>query len=186
MGRRMVSKVVHPLLVLVALGGLAACTTSSTKVGTSSPSARAELGTEVIEASTANPDAASVAVRASGVFADTGTLELPIGNPRTITLKFTRGNLIVLNATGPTNGPLHLIKTTCAFSQSLGGSYRVLSGHSTGSYAGATGYGMYAFNSSGIAPKTPNGACNTGGEATPDKALFTFLFRGPLVLNEAN
>ena len=82
MGRRMVSRVVYPLLVLAALGGLAACTTSSstssTKVRTSSPSARAESATEVIEASTANPDATSVAVKASGVFADTGTLKLPI------------------------------------------------------------------------------------------------------------
>ena len=155
-------------------------------VGTGGPVARAGLGTEVIEASTANPDAVSVAVKASGVFADTGTLKLPIGNPRTFTIRFSRGNLIVLNATGPASGPLHLMKTTCAFSRSLGGTYRVLSGNSTGAYAGATGRGVYAFNSSGIAPKTPNGTCNTASEATPAKAVFTFLFRGPLVLNEAN
>ena len=190
-----ISEIVHALSVLAALGMLAACTTSSTSstsststgttVGTRSP-APAGAGTEVIEASTANPQAASVAVRASGVFTDTGTLKLPIGNPRTITFKLTRGDLTMLNATGPANGPLHLNKTTCAYSQSVGGTYRVLSGSSTSSYAGATGHGTYALNSGGIAPKTPSGMCDTGSDATPGKALFVILFRGLLVLNEGS
>lgn len=73
-----------------------------------------------------------------------------------------------------------------AFWQSSDGTYRVLSGSSTGSYAGATGRGMYAFDSSGMASKTLSGSCHTGGKATPAEALFTILFRGPLVLNLGN
>jgi hypothetical protein len=73
---------------------------------------------QIVEGSTTHLDAISMAVKASGAFAGTGTLVLPIGNPRAITFKFTRGNLVVLNATGPTSGPLRLNKTTCAFSQS--------------------------------------------------------------------
>ena len=117
-----------------------------------------------------------MAVKASGVFAGTGTLVLPIGNPRAITFKFTRGNLVVLNATGPTSGPLRLNKTTCAFSQSLNGTYRILSGNSTGSYARTTGHGSYALNSSGIAPKAPDGSCDMGRKAIPAKGLFTMLW----------
>ena len=68
---------------------------------------------------------------------------------------------------------MQLNKTTCAFSQSSGGTYRILSGNSTGSYAGATGHGTYVFDSSGIAPKAPGGTCHTTGSATPAKAHFT-------------
>jgi hypothetical protein len=39
-----------------------------------------------------------VTIEASGVFSDEGTLAVPIGDPRTITFTFTRGNLVVLNA----------------------------------------------------------------------------------------
>ena len=113
--------------------------------------------------STAKLDATSATIKASGEFTDTGTLQLPIGNPRTITFKFARGNLVVLNATGPTSGPLHLNKATCAFSQSLAGTYRILSGPSTGSYAGATGHGWYAFDTERVASKTSDDGCNTGG-----------------------
>lgn len=182
---------------LTAVGALAACTTggststasssSATSVSTRSsaePAAEsATLRTEVIAALTTNARAASVTVRASGAFTDTGALKLPIGNPRTITFKFTRGNLTILNATGPDTGPLRLDKATCAFSQAAVGTYRVLSGNSTGTYAGATGHGWYTFNSSGIAPKTPSGLCGTGGNVTPARERYTILFRGPLVLN---
>ena len=121
-----------------------------------------------------------------GTFTASRAYKLPIGNPRTITFKFTRGNLVMLNAPGPADGPRQLNKATCAFSQSSGGTYRILSGSSTGSYAGATGHGVYAFDSSGIAPKTPGGTCHTGSSATPAKAHFTILFSGPLILNERN
>ncbi len=46
-------------------------------------------------------------VNASGVFTDTATPQLPIGDQRTITFAFPRGNLVALNATGPAAGPLH-------------------------------------------------------------------------------
>jgi hypothetical protein len=186
------SKIVRVLLALAALGVVAACTTSSgannatnIRASTSSPAAP-KLGTEIIEGSTSGPDLASLTVKASGVFADTGTLKLPIGNPRTITFSFTRGKLMVLNATGPTSGPRHVRTATCAFSQASAGTYRVLSGGSTGSYAGATGHGSYAFSSSGIAPKAASGGCEMSSKATPGKALFTIRLRGPLVLNEGN
>jgi hypothetical protein len=186
------SKVVYALSLLAAMSVLAACTSSSTTtsnttaVSTSRPSASAEMATEVIAASTTDVDASSATVKASGAFTDTGTLKLPIGDPRTITFKFTRGNLVVLNATGPTGGPLQVSKTTCAFSRSLDGTYRILSGNSTGLFAGATGHGMYALGSSGIAPKTPDGTCDTGSSAIPARALFTILLRGPLILNGGN
>ena len=181
------SKVVHVLFVLTAVGMLAACTTTSTRNTSASVSsaAKPELRTEVIKALTANVDAADVAIKASGVFTDTGTLKLPIGDPRTITMKFTRGDLVVLNATGP-NGPLHINNKTCSFSQSLGGTYRVLSGNSTGSYAGTTGHGSYTFSYTRIAPRASSGRCDTGSRAGPTKALFTVLLRGPLVLNEGS
>jgi len=144
------------------------------------------MATEVITASTADAGASSVTVKASGAFTDTGTLKLPIGNPRTITFKFSRGNLVVLNATGPTSGPRQFNKATCAFSQSSGGTYRILAGNSTGSYAGTTGHGVYAFDSSGIASRASGGTCHTGSSATPAKAHFTIMFSGPLILNERN
>ena len=121
-----------PLLAVTAV--LAACTSSSsTAASTSRPATSAEMATEVITASATSIDVSSVTVRSSGAFTDTGTLKLPIGNPRTITFTFSRGNLVVLDATGPTSGPRRLNKTTCAFSQSSGGTYRILAGNSTGS-----------------------------------------------------
>ena len=179
-------KVVRVLSALAALAMLAACTTSSqTSASTSSPPAPVER-TEVIEGSITNLDATSMTVKAYGAFTDTGTLKLPVGNPRAFTFEFTRGNLVVLNATGPISGPLHLNKTTCAFSRSSSGTFRVLAGNSTGSYAGATGHGTYAFNSSGIAPKMPASTCNTSSDVTPAKVLFAITVRGPLLLNQGN
>jgi len=180
------ANVVHALLALAVLGASAACTSSDgISVSASRPSAPAER-TEVITGSVANPDAVSLALRASGVFADAGSLRLPTGNPRTFTFRFARGNLVVLNATGPTSGPLHLNQATCAFSQSSNGTYRILSGSSTGSYAGTTGHGTYVFASRGIAPRTPGGTCDTTSHATPTSAHFSILLQGPLLLNEAN
>jgi len=182
------SKTFTVLSTLAVLGTLASCSSSSfstsSNVSTSGPSARAGLGPEIVEGSTTNLGATSLPVKASGIFAGTGTLALPIGNPRTITFKFTRGNLVVLNATGPISGPLRLNKTTCSFSQSLTGTYRILSGNSTGSYAGTTGHGSYTLNSSGIAPKASDGSCDMGGKAIAAKGLFTILFHGPLEPNE--
>lgn len=180
------SRVFRMLSALAVLAVLAACTSSRTSVTTSSASVPPKLGAEVIKAPATSPDATSVTVRASGVFTDTGTLKLPIGNPRTITLRFAHGSLTVLNATGPTKGPLHFNNVSCAFSRSSDGTYRVLAGSSTGSYAGATGHGTYVLNSSGTTPKTSSGTCNRGSRAAPAKALFTILFRGPLVLNKQN
>jgi hypothetical protein len=141
------------------------------------------MSTEVIEGSTTAIDGSSVTIKASGAFEDAGVLKLSIGNPRTFTFRFDEGNLVVLNASGPTSGPLHLNKTTCAFSQSLSGTFRVLSGNSTGSYAGATGHGSYAFNYGGIVPKTPTGGCDTRAGATAAKVL-ALLLRGPVLLND--
>lgn len=186
------SRIVYALSLLAAVAMLAACTSSKsasgtiTAVNTSRPVAPAQMMTEVIRASTSNAGASSVKVTASGAFTDTGTLKLPIGNPRTITFAFSRGNLVVLNATGPTGGPRKLNKASCAFAQSLDGTYRILSGNSTGSYAGATGHGTYALDSSGIAPKAPGGTCHAGGTAAAAKGLFTILFSGPLIMNEGN
>ena len=105
------SKIVHVLLALAAVGGLAACTTSggadnATNAGVSGGGPAPEkLGTEIIQGLTPGPDPTSLRVKASGVFTDTGTLKLPIGNPRTITFSFTRGKLLVLNAHGPHQRP---------------------------------------------------------------------------------
>jgi len=184
------NKIAYAAAALATVAALAACTSSRTTISTggkaSGSPAPTGIGTEVITASTAKLDATSATIKASGEFTDTGTLQLPIGNPRTITFKFAHGNLVVLNATGPTSGPLHLNKATCAFSQSLAGTYRILSGPSTGSYAGATGHGWYAFDTERVASKTSDDGCNTGGHATLAKPLFTISFRGPLVLNPRN
>jgi hypothetical protein len=187
------NKAVYALLLLAAPGTLTACTAGATGSGASGSSATSGSigstpaptgpGTEVIRGSATDVHATSVTVRASGVFADTGTLKLPIGNQRTITFTFTRGNLAVLNATGPANGSLHLNKTTCAFSQTAAGTYRVLAANSTGRYAGATGHGTYTINPSGIAPKTSDGTCDKSSNATPGQAHVTVRLRGPLTLN---
>ena len=187
------NKAASAVPLLATLGTLTACTASATGSGVSdssatggsigSTSAPTGPGTEVIRASATNVHATSVTVKASGVFADTGTLKLPIGDQRTITFTFTRGNLVVLNATGPVNSPLHLDKTTCAFSQMVDGTYRVLAANSTGRYAGATGHGTYTINSSGVAPKTSDGTCDTSSNATPGQAHVTVRLRGPLTLN---
>jgi hypothetical protein len=140
------------------------------------------MGTEVIDGSSATDS--SLVIKASGVFAANGTLKMPIGNPRTFTFRFTDGDLVVLNATGPTSGFLHLNNATCAYSQSWNGTFRVLSGNSTGSYAGATGHGDYVFSSGGIAPKKADGKCGAAGEAIPGDVLGVSL-RGPVLLNPA-
>ena len=142
------------------------------------------MGTEVIDGSSATAGASSMVIKASGVFAASGTLKMPIGNPRTFTLRFTGGDLVVLNATGPTSGPVHLNNATCAYSQSWDGTFRVLSGNSTGSYAGATGHGDYVFSSGGIAPKKADGKCGAAGAAIPGGVLGVSL-RGPVLLNAA-
>jgi len=187
------NKAAYALPLLAALGTLTACTAGATGSAASGGSASggtisstpapAGPGTEVIRASATDIHVTSVTVKASGVFADTGTLKLPIGNQRTITFTFTRGNLVVLNATGPVNGPVHLDKTTCAFSQMVGGTYRVLAANSTGRYGGATGHGTYTINQSGVAPKTSDGTCDTSSNATPGQAHVTVRLRGPLTLN---
>jgi hypothetical protein len=192
------SKIAFALSGLVALGILAACTsgtggTSGKSAGSAKAAtvntprpAPAGVGTEVIQASATTPDPVSAVVKASGIVTDTGTLKLPFGNPRTITLKLTRGDLTVLNATGPASGPRRFDTATCAFSQSLDGTYRVLSGNSTGSYAGATGHGTYVLSISGVAPRTSGDACSTGSNATGAKSVSTVVFRGLLVLGQGN
>jgi hypothetical protein len=140
------------------------------------------MGTEVIAGSSAADS--SLLVEASGVFAANGTLRMPIGDPRTFTFHFTGGDLVVLNATGPTSGPVHLDNATCAYSQSWNGSFRVLSGDSTGSYAGATGHGSYVFSAGGIAPKKADGKCGAAGAEIPGNVLGVSL-RGPVLLNPA-
>jgi hypothetical protein len=187
------NKAVYALLLLAALGTLTACTAGATGSGASGSSATSGSigstpaptgpGTEVIRAPATDVHATSVTVKASGVFADTGTLKLPIGNQLTITFTFTRGNLAVFNATGPANGSLHLNKTTCAFSQTVAGTCRVLAANSTGRYAGATGHGTYTINPSSIAPKTSDGTCDKSSNATPGQAHVTVRLRGPLTLN---
>jgi hypothetical protein len=176
-------KLAYVVSALVAPSMLTACTSSTIASG---PSGAGKMGTEVIRAATTNTDASSVAVEASGVFAGPGTLQLPIGNPRTITFKFARGNLTVLNATGPAAGGRQINKANCAFSQSSDGTYRVLPGRSTGSYAGATGHGAYALSSRGIVPKTTAGACEAGSKAASGGTVFTIMFSGPLLLNDGN
>jgi hypothetical protein len=184
-GRR---KACYAVFTLAALAALAACTggpASSTGAAASPSTAHGKMATEVIEGSATIIHSASVTLKASGVFVDGGILKLPIGDPRTFAFRFNRGDLVVLNATGPTSGPLRLNKTTCAFSRSLSGTFRVLSGNSTGLYVGATGHGVYVFNSGGVAPKTPNGTCDTGSRAAAAKVL-TVLLRGPVLLNAQN
>ena len=140
------------------------------------------MGTEVIGGSSTTAGGSSLPIKASGVFAASGTLKLPIGNPRTFTFRFKSGDLVVLNATGPTSGPVHLNNATCVFSQSWDGTFRVLSGNSTGSYAGATGHGDYTFSSGGTAPRKADGKCGAAGQAIPGDVLAVNL-RGPVLLN---
>jgi hypothetical protein len=191
----------YAVLTLAALTGLAACTgggstASSSTAGSSTggsstvssssgdavggPAAASTMSTEVI-AGSGIATGPSVTVRASGDFTDKGTLKPPIDNPRTFVFKFDRGDLVVLNATGPTGGPANLNRTTCAFSRTLNGTFRVLSGNSTGSYAGATGHGSYVFSSTGTTPRTPQGTCDT--EKATAARVLQVLLRGSLVLN---
>jgi hypothetical protein len=181
----------YAVLTLAALTGLAACTgggstASSSTVSSSSgdavggPAAASTMSTEVI-AGSGIATGPSVTVRASGDFTDKGTLKPPIDNPRTFVFKFDRGDLVVLNATGPTGGPANLNRTTCAFSRTLNGTFRVLSGNSTGSYAGATGHGSYVFSLTGATPRTSQGTCDT--EKATAARVLQVLLRGSLVLN---
>lgn len=175
-------KIVYVLPALAALGVLSACSSSTTSSSSSSPSASARSGTEVITASTTNPNATSVTVKASGVSTDTGTFALPGGNgAATVTFKFTHGNLVAKASKSKTTAQ-HLNTATCAFSQASGGTYTIVPGSSTGTYAGATGHGTFAANFSGILPKTSDGKCNMSNSAIPTKALTTILVRGPLTL----
>lgn len=111
------SKAGHVLSVLAMLVMLAGCGGGAVGPVNASHTAAAGMGTEAIRAVNAAPGATRVTIEASGVFSDEGTLAVPIGDPRTITFTFTRGNMVVLNATGPTSGPMRLDRTTCAFSR---------------------------------------------------------------------
>ena len=191
----------YAVLTLAALTGLAACTgggstVSSSTVGSSTgssstvssssggavggPAVASTMSTEVI-AGSGIATGPSVTVRASGDFTDKGSLKPPIDNPRTFVFRFDRGDLVVLNATGPTGGPANLNRTTCAFSRTLNGTFRVLSGNSTGSYAGATGHGSYVFSLTGTTPRTSQGTCDT--EKATAARVLQVLLRGSLVLN---
>ena len=196
----------YAVLTLAALTGLAACTgggstvssstagsgtgssstvSSSTVSGSSggaagSPAVVSTMSTEVI-AGSGIATGPGVTVRASGDFTDKGTLKPPIDNPRTFVFRFDRGDLVVLNATGPTGGPANLNRTTCAFSRTLNGTFRILSGNSTGSYAGATGHGSYVFSLTGTTPRTSQGTCDT--EKATAARVLQVLLRGSLVLN---
>jgi hypothetical protein len=53
---------------------------------------------------------------------------------------------------------------------------------------GSTGSGIsgtYVLNVGGIAPKAPDGTCDTG-HASPAKGRLTVRLRGPLTLNAAS
>jgi hypothetical protein len=175
------------LLILL----LAACTSGAAGIrgegtagpavaaGAGRPSAPATMVPEVIRGFAADPDASSMPVKASGAFTATGTLELPFGDPRTIVFRFSRGTLVVLNATGPTSDPLRLDQATCAFSQSADGTYRILSGNSSGRYAGTTGHGWHTLDTSGTAAMSPGGGGQAGGRPA---GSLTILFHGALVL----
>jgi hypothetical protein len=94
------SKAGHVLSMLAMLVMLAGCGGGAVGPVNASHTAAAGMGTEAIRAVNAAPGATRVTIEASGVFSDEGTLAVPIGDPRTITFTFTRGNMVVLNATG--------------------------------------------------------------------------------------
>jgi hypothetical protein len=121
-----------------------------------------------------------VPLTAAGLFTDTGSITLGGQGNGNATLKFSHGNLTVYHYSANPNGTQTGNPTTCAFSGTSSGTFKVVSG--TGSYAGTTGSGTFKVTFTGMGPKLSSGACNQSQSAAPTSMLTVFRATGTLTL----
>ncbi len=177
------SKIIYALPAVVAAGALAACGSGTSSSGSSAKPSASTTGNTSITATSTNPRATTVAVHATGVINQTGTLQLPRGSgAATIKFVFPNGTLAA-NASRSATKSVHVDNKNCAASQVSGGSYTVNSSSSTGKYSGATGHGNYTLTYGAKLPKK-NGKCDLSRNVQPVKGTLrlNILVRGPLTV----
>jgi hypothetical protein len=159
--------VILPAAVAAGLS-LAACGSTTVKSGTETFSGST--------ASTANSP--TVPLKASGVFADTGSIYLADSNSLKGTFKLSDGNLYVTHSKGVQR---QTVSKTCVAVFTETGTYVVTGG--TGTYKGAAGgVGTYKVTFSATLPKLADGKCNEAQSAQPVKgtSLTVFHATGPV------
>jgi hypothetical protein len=141
-------------------------------------------GAESISGSTTSTaNVPVIPLKASGVFADTGSITLGNGKSTKGTLNFSKGKLDVMHSKGTnTNTPTSFNTKTCHVVFDSGGTFKVTGG--TGSYNGATGNGTFKVEFSATLPKLANGKCNESNNAQPlaGSSLTTFTATGTVTI----
>jgi hypothetical protein len=167
----------------LALLGVAAC---GSKNGTKTTTTKTTSGTEVITATSADPNATSVTVHASGVYAGDGMFVLPqTTKATTVHFVFPAGTLTA--DASASKGETIQNKATCVATQDSTGTYTVTT--STGVFKDATGHGQFSAEFKGTTAMKA-GACenpNASG-VTPLKGTWTLHLRvaGPLTLHHVS
>jgi hypothetical protein len=119
----------------------------------------------------------------TGAFADAGTFS--VGKNPIVPMKLSKGTLKVSFAKGGAaenavfaNMSKYLNPTTCAFVASFTSTYPIVGG--TGSYAGAHGSVSLVSSLNGVFPRSANGKCNLGSNASPIGFLNTATGSGTI------
>ncbi len=107
-----------------------------------------------------------------------GYLPLDNKNHANATLHFGSGNLLVRH--DKQGGRQSFNQTTCTFTQTEHGTFRVLSG--TGVFSGASGHGTYTILFRGSFAMTA-GRCHPSNSAQPLAALSVFRASGPVTVS---
>lgn len=119
----------------------------------------------------------TVPLEARGAFKDTGSVVLKM-NAKRGSLVLRHGNIRLVTTKGVATTKMN--RSTCQFTEIIRGSYIVTGG--TGSYAGATGHGLYAAPFSVVLPHKANGKCNFASSAVPTSAVIAFTAAGPIAI----
>jgi len=137
-------------------------------------------GTETFTATTADMSVIaapnnSLPVKASGAFADAGSISLA-GDGKSATLHLHSGTIAMSHGRGTSNQSLDRANCRATLTES-GLKYRITGG--TGRYAGVTGSGTAELILVASLPKD-HGTCNASQSAVPTSARETFTATGPV------
>ena len=173
------------VIAVLATAGLAACSSSSSSSSTA-PVPR--TGTEVITGTTTSvANAPTIPLKASGLFADTGSITLSgNSNAGTDTLKLSKGGLRVYHKQTRSPGTIFNPRT-CSIKFSETGTFHLVPG-STGAYKGITGKGTYWVVFTATMPRLTGGrGCDNSQNVNPvpGSALTTFTVTGTFTLPAA-
>jgi len=165
--------VIVPIAVAISAGALLAACGSSTTTGSETVSGNTTSAAN-------NP---VIPLKASGIFADTGSITLGNGNNTKGSFDLSKGKIDVTHSKGNTsNSPTSFNPSTCRVVFDSSGTFKVNGG--TGPYKGATGQGTFKVVFAATLPKLANGKCNGSNSAQPvaGSSLTTFTATGKLTI----